>query len=116
MNYENSHPFSNSLPDGALPLGSRQHTDSSDTDKISPAGTPDEEKGGATVYGYSPNKELVVLRKGTNEVICLSDDPPQPGFSVACYHRDLEPFMQRGRELRKEGKSQEEVFTSGKKK
>jgi len=78
--------------------------------KLALLAAPDEEKEGATVYGYSPNKELIVLRKGTNEIICLSDDPAQPGFSVACYHRDLEPFMQRGRELRKEGKSQEEVF------
>ena len=71
---------------------------------------PDDKKDSATVYGYSTNKELILLRKGTNELICLCDDPAQPGFSVACYHRDLEPFMQRGRELRKQGKSQEEIF------
>lgn len=50
------------------------------------------------------------MRKGTNEMICLADDPNQPGFSVACYHRDLEPFMRRGRELRKEGKKSAEIF------
>jgi hypothetical protein len=33
------------------------------------------------------------------------------GFSAACYHQDLEPFMARGRALRKEGKSMKEVFT-----
>jgi len=71
---------------------------------------PDDKKDSATVYGYSTNKELILLRKGTNELICLSDDPAEPGFSVACYHRDLEPFMQRGRELKKEGKSSEEIF------
>lgn len=71
---------------------------------------PDDKKDSATVYGYSPNKELILLRKGTNELICLCDDPAQPGFSVACYQRDLEPFMQRGRELRKQGKSPKEIF------
>lgn len=78
--------------------------------KLALLAAPDDKKDSATVYGYSPNKELVLLRKGTNELICLCDDPAQPGFSVACYQRDLEPFMQRGRELRKQGKSTEEIF------
>ncbi|PRY14302.1 hypothetical protein CLV24_104112 [Pontibacter ummariensis] len=60
--------------------------------------------------GYSPQGELVVLRKGTNELICLADDPEQKGLSVACYHQDLAPFMARGRELRKAGKSNQEIF------
>ena len=71
---------------------------------------PDDEKEKATVYGYSPDKELILLRKGTSELICISDDPAQSGFSVACYHRDLEAFMKRGRDLRKQGKSPKEVF------
>lgn len=71
---------------------------------------PADKRDSATVLGYAPNGDLVVLRKGTNEMICLADDPAQPGFSVACYHRDLEPFMQRGRELRKEGKTMQEIF------
>lgn len=71
---------------------------------------PADKRDSATVLGYAPNNELVVLRKGSNEMICLADNPDQPGFSVACYHRDLEPFMQRGRELRKEGKKGREVF------
>lgn len=71
---------------------------------------PADKKDNATVYGYSPANEFVVLRKGTNEMICLADDPTQAGFSVACYHRDLDPFMQRGRDLRKEKKSGEEIF------
>src|SRR5438309_1758014 len=58
--------------------------------KLALLAAPDDKKDSATVYGYSPNKELVQLRKGTNELICLCDDPAQPGFSVACYHRDLE--------------------------
>jgi len=57
---------------------------------------------GATVLGYRRGK-LVALRDGTNEMICLADDPSQAGFHAACYHRDLEPFMARGRALRAEG-------------
>jgi len=80
--------------------------------KLALLAAPDDKKEGATVYGYSSNKELILLRKGTNELICLSDDPAEPGFSVACYHRDLDAFMKRGRDLRKAGKSQEEVFNT----
>ena len=32
------------------------------------------------------------------------------GFSAACYHRDLEPFMARGRALKAMGKSRTEIF------
>ena len=71
---------------------------------------PADKQDGATVYGYSDKSELVVLRKGSNELICLADDPSQPAFSVACYHRDLEPFMARGRELKKQGKNTKEIF------
>ncbi|HRI22193.1 MAG TPA: hypothetical protein PLA68_14620 [Panacibacter sp.] len=71
---------------------------------------PPEKKDSCTVYGYSADKQFILLRKGTNELICLADDPNQPGFSVACYHKDLEPFMQRGRELRKQGMKDQEIF------
>ena len=71
---------------------------------------PADKQAGAAVMGYNQKGELVQLRKGTNELICLADDPNQKGFSVACYHRDLEPFMARGRALRKEGKSTKEIF------
>ena len=71
---------------------------------------PADKKDSATVYGYSANKEFTLLRQGSNEFICLADDPNQPEFSVACYHRDLDPFMQRGRDLRKLGKSTNEIF------
>jgi len=70
---------------------------------------PDDLKAGATVYGYNDKSELVVLRKGTNEMICLADDPKQAGFSAACYHKDLDPFMERGRELKKPGKTFKEI-------
>lgn len=71
---------------------------------------PEEFRDGATVLGVDANGEMVVLRKGTNEMICLADDPRQKGLNVSCYHRDLEPFMARGRALQKEGKSFQEIF------
>ncbi|QMU30221.1 hypothetical protein [Adhaeribacter radiodurans] len=71
---------------------------------------PADKRDGAAVYGYTGNGALTLLRKGTNEVICLGDDPKQKGFSASCYHKDLEPFMERGRVLRKEGKSGQEIF------
>jgi hypothetical protein len=78
--------------------------------KLALMAAPSDKRDSATVYGYSENKQFVLLRKGLNEFICLADDPDVAGFSVACYHRDLEPFMQRGRELKKQGKSTKEIF------
>ncbi|MGR3810520.1 hypothetical protein [Jiulongibacter sp. NS-SX5] len=61
----------------------------------------------ATVIAINEVGKTIVLRQGTNAQICLADDPSKEGFSVACYHKDLEPFMARGRELRAEGKAAE---------
>jgi hypothetical protein len=71
---------------------------------------PADMRDGATILGYNQKGELVTLRKGTNDLICIADDPNQPGFSVSCYHRDLEPFMARGRELRRQGVSANDIF------
>jgi hypothetical protein len=71
---------------------------------------PKEKQDSCAVYGYSANKGLVLLRAGTNEVVCVADDPAAPGFSVSCYAKELEPFMQRGRELRKEGIEGQAIF------
>jgi hypothetical protein len=71
---------------------------------------PADKRDGAMVYGYSPKNEFIVLRKGTNELVCLADDPTQKGLSVSCYHKDLEPFMERGRILKKEGKKAPEIL------
>ena len=60
---------------------------------------PAELRESAAVLGYSAQGEVVKLREGKNELICLANDPRQTRFSVACYHRDLEPYMARGREL-----------------
>jgi len=64
---------------------------------------PEDRREGAAVLGYNESGELVELRAGSNELICLADDPAKEKISVACYHEDLEPFMKRGRELSAEG-------------
>lgn len=71
---------------------------------------PKERRAAATVLGYNDKGDVVELRKGTNDLICLADDPKEKGLSVACYHKDLEPFMARGRELMKQtqGKARHE--------
>ncbi len=71
---------------------------------------PMAERGGATVLGYDASGAVVMLREGSNNFICLADNPKQKGFSVACYHKDLEPFMARGRALTAEGRNAAEVF------
>ena len=71
---------------------------------------PQEKRDSCTVYGYSADKQLILLRKGTNELVCLADNPDSPDFSVACYSKELEPFMQRGRELRKQGIKDDQLF------
>jgi len=78
--------------------------------KLALLAAPEDKKDNVTVYGYSDSNEFIVLKKGSNELICLADDPKQAGFSVACYHRDLDPFMQRGRDLKNQGKMGKELF------
>jgi hypothetical protein len=78
--------------------------------KLALLAAPEEQREKAMVYGYTEKGELMVLRKGENEMICLGDDPSQPGLNVSAYHKDLEPFMLRGRELKKAGKNFQEVF------
>lgn len=74
---------------------------------VSPA--PEDMQDEATVKGYNEEGELTTLREGSNELICVADDPEQSNFHVACYHKDLEPFMERGRELKAQGMPTEKV-------
>ena len=64
---------------------------------------PEGMRAGAAVLGYHMPAHLVELRKGSNGMTCLADDPANAAFHVACYHESLEPFMARGRALRAEG-------------
>ena len=60
---------------------------------------PAELREGAAVLGYDAQGGRVWIREGKNELVCLATDPTKTAFNVACYHKDLEPFMARGREL-----------------
>jgi len=60
---------------------------------------PPELRDGAAVLGFDAQGNRIKLREGKNEMICLAADPAKPTFEVDCYHKDLEPFMARGREL-----------------
>ena len=68
---------------------------------VSPA--PDSLKAGATVLGYDAAGKLVTIRQGSNNLICLADNPASKDFHPACYQKELEPFMARGRALRAQG-------------
>jgi hypothetical protein len=88
-----------------------QHIPSKDIQiKTALLAAPEELKEGAMVYGYNEKGEFVVLRKGSNDLICLADDPNNSGFNASCYHKELDEFMERGRQLRKEGKNAKEIF------
>lgn len=78
--------------------------------KVAVLAAPEDKRAGARVYGYDAQGEFVLLRTGTNELVCLADNPKQEGLSVSCYHKDLEPFMARGRELKAAGKTFQEIF------
>lgn len=78
--------------------------------KVALLACPEESREHAMVYGYSTKGEFMVLRAGTNEMVCIADDPASPGLSVSCYHKSLEPFMERGRVLKRQGKNFQEIF------
>lgn len=69
---------------------------------------PEDLRENVTVLGYDSEGNFITLRKGTNNLICLADDPDKKGISVSCYSKKLEPFMARGRELIAEGKTEME--------
>ncbi len=64
---------------------------------------PETMRAEATVQGYDRAGELVTLREGTNDMICLAPNPGHDDFEVSCHHAGLEPFFARGRELRAKG-------------
>jgi hypothetical protein len=73
---------------------------------------PGPHRDGAEVRAWTGDGHLVTLREGTNALICLGPRPDSDAFAVACYHRSLEPFMERGRALLRagvEGRERDEV-------
>lgn len=71
---------------------------------------PEEFRDGAKVYGYTATGQFTTLREGSNAYIALADDPATTSFSTAAYHKDLDPFMARGRQLKSEGRDFQEIF------
>lgn len=74
--------------------------------KLAVLAAPEDQRAGATVYAF----DGTLLRKGSNQTVCLGDDPNREGLSVSCYHSSAQPFMERGWALRKEGKTADEIF------
>jgi hypothetical protein len=72
---------------------------------------PADMQAGAAVLGYNTSGKLVSLRDGTNDMICLAPAPAAKAFHSACYHKSMEPFMARGRELRAQGVTGAQVDT-----
>ena len=66
----------------------------------------------AKVLGYDEAGKLVTLRPGANEMICLADNPANPRFHVSCYHKTLDAFMARGRALRAQKLTEEQVAST----
>lgn len=69
---------------------------------------PEDARAEAKVYGYDAEGNFVTLREGSNNFVCIADNPGKDGFQIDCYHISLEPMMARGRELVAEGKSRDE--------
>jgi hypothetical protein len=72
------------------------------------ASAPDSMRPGATVLAWEDGKTRVV-RKGSNGLVCVADEPGNDRFQTACYHESLEPFMARGRELHALKKTRAEI-------
>jgi hypothetical protein len=87
----------------ALPAAAQTLPSADEQIAASVLAAPEEMRASATVLGYGADGKLTELRKGTGDLICLASDPKATRFSASCYHKDLEPFMARGRELTAQG-------------
>jgi hypothetical protein len=70
---------------------------------------PEEDREAVRVYGYDRQGKTVLMKEGTNNLVCIADDPNMSGISVSCYNKKLDPFMSRGRELKAQGKDMMET-------
>ena len=78
--------------------------------KMAILAAPADKREGAKVYGYAKDGTFVVLREGSNDFVCIADDPKKDDIGVSCYQKELDTFMERGRKLTKEGKNQKDIF------
>ena len=101
------------LLSGSVPVGAQQAGRESQIEGALLA-APESLRDGAAVLGIggTPRADdvLTLLRAGTNEIVCLADDPDREDFHVACYHSSLDPFMRLGRLLRADGLDRAEVL------
>ena len=56
-------------------------------------------RSGATVRGYDANLAPVVLRQGSNNMVCSGDRPGDNLFDVRCYERAFQAVIDRRREI-----------------
>ena len=71
---------------------------------------PESMRAEAAVWGYDKKGAWTELKAGNNDMICVADDYRREGFNASSYHRDLHPFMVRGRELRAQGIDGQQLF------
>jgi hypothetical protein len=64
---------------------------------------PQSLQAGAGVRGYTADLALVVLRPGTNSMMCTADRPGDERFDVRCYDRSFLAVMDWRRELVRAG-------------
>jgi hypothetical protein len=83
-------------PDKALPTVDQQVA-------ASLQALPNDMRADATVMGYRTADKLETIRPGKGGMNCLALFAIEKDFHVACYHKGMEPFMARGRELRAQG-------------
>lgn len=94
------------LISGLLPVFSQTAPSKEIQIKLALLAAPEDQRANATVY----SAEGTLLRKGSNQTVCLGDDPSREGLNVSCYHSSAQPFMARGWALRKEGKNADKIF------
>jgi hypothetical protein len=70
---------------------------------------PDALRAHATVIGYAQDMKLIVLRSGTNGMVCTTTCPGDKNFDVRCYQESFMPIVRRVRELQARGKSEHET-------
>jgi hypothetical protein len=69
---------------------------------------PEHLRDGAAVVRYVAGKR-VVLRQGTNGMICQPDDPDTPGIAIWCYPKAHDAYARRWYELEAKGNKPSEV-------
>lgn len=94
----------------ALPLQAQSPTTAPEVQiALAVQAAPPDRQAGATVQGYDADGNFVVLREGTNDLICMAPNPAAEAFEVSCHHEGLEPYFARGRELRAQGRGGQEA-------